>query len=169
MKAVADRFPIEQIVVEGLAAGLDHFIVRGPRERQVAAWEALVRAVEASPALLARLRESLIRIVGVQGDAAGGAAGARRSLAAAFPWPAHQGLAGSFAIAPSHGGQVPVDRPRRAASPVTIYCTGRRAPTCTRAADSAREDWPRQGQWWYALPASALSGGGSGVTECSTS
>ena len=43
MKAVADRFPIEQIVVEGLAAGLDHFIIRGPVERQLAAWEALVR------------------------------------------------------------------------------------------------------------------------------
>jgi beta-glucosidase-like glycosyl hydrolase len=33
MKAVADRFPIEQLVVEGLAAGLDHFILRGPIER----------------------------------------------------------------------------------------------------------------------------------------
>ena len=63
MKAVADRFSVEDIVTEGLAAGLDHFIIRGPQEQQLAAWEALITAVERSPALAARLEQSLARIV----------------------------------------------------------------------------------------------------------
>ena len=105
MKALADRFPIEQIVVEGLAAGLDQFIIRGPVDRQVGAWEALVRAVEASAALQVRLGESLIRIVAFKAAMQVGAPAPPERLASAFPWPEHQGLAGSFAIAPGQGGQ----------------------------------------------------------------
>jgi beta-N-acetylhexosaminidase len=120
MKAVADRFPIEQLVVEGLAAGLDQFILRGPGERQVAAWEALVRAVEASPVLLARLRESLIRIVGFKATLQVGPPAPADQLAQAFPWPAHQGLAASFAVAPNGDGSAGGPGPG-APSPVTIY------------------------------------------------
>jgi beta-N-acetylhexosaminidase len=120
MKAVADRFPIEQLVVEGLAAGLDQFILRGPSERQLAAWEALVRAVEASPVLLARLRESLIRIVGFKATLQVGPPAPADQLAQAFPWPAHQGLAGSFAVAPNGDGSAGGPGPG-APSPVTIY------------------------------------------------
>jgi beta-N-acetylhexosaminidase len=110
MKAVADRFPIEQLVVEGLAAGLDHFILRGPMERQVAAWEALVRAVESSPALRVRLGESLLRIVAFKAALPVGPPAPPAQLAAAFPWPAHQGLARDFANTPTDPA---------AASPVT--------------------------------------------------
>jgi beta-N-acetylhexosaminidase len=46
MKAVADRWPIEELVVEGLLAGADHFLIREPAERQMAAFEALVKASE---------------------------------------------------------------------------------------------------------------------------
>jgi beta-N-acetylhexosaminidase len=117
MKAVADRFPIEQLVVEGLAAGLDHFILRGPIERQRAAWEALVRAVEASPALLARLRESLIRIVAFKASLPVGPPAPSNQLASTFPWEAHRGLAASFGI-PSNDAGGPTSGP---ASPVTFY------------------------------------------------
>jgi beta-N-acetylhexosaminidase len=120
MKAVADRFPIEQLVVEGLAAGLDQFILRGPGERQVAAWEALVRAVEASPVLLDRLRESLIRIVGFKATLQVGPPAPADQLAQAFPWPAHQGLVASFAVAPNGDGSAGGPGPG-APSPVTIY------------------------------------------------
>jgi len=117
MKAVADRFPIEQMVVEGLAAGLDHFILRGPIERQQAAWEALVRAVEASPALLVRLRESLIRIVAFKASLPVGPPAPPDQLASTFPWEAHRGLATSFGIPPNDAGGAPSGP----ASPVTSY------------------------------------------------
>jgi beta-N-acetylhexosaminidase len=62
MRAVADRYPIEDLVVESLLAGVDHFLVREPVERQVRAFEALVRAGEARPEARARIEESAQRV-----------------------------------------------------------------------------------------------------------
>ncbi len=62
MRAVADRWPIEELVVESLMAGVDHFLVREPLERQEAAWTALVRAAEARPEVRERVRESAARV-----------------------------------------------------------------------------------------------------------
>jgi beta-N-acetylhexosaminidase len=94
MKAVADRWPIEELVVEGLLAGIDHFLIREPAARQVAAWEALVRAAEARSEVRARVEESAARV---------GAFKALSSLplpdpdaVSALSTPAHQALAASF-------------------------------------------------------------------------
>jgi beta-N-acetylhexosaminidase len=62
MKAVADRWPIEEIMVEGLLAGLDHFLVRKPVARQLAAWETLVRAAESRAEVRDRVEESAARV-----------------------------------------------------------------------------------------------------------
>jgi len=61
MRAVADRWPIEELVVQSLLAGVDHFLVREPRERQEAALAALVRAAETRPEVRARVQESAAR------------------------------------------------------------------------------------------------------------
>jgi beta-N-acetylhexosaminidase len=58
MRAVADRWPIEALVLEALLAGVDHFLIRGPEALQVAAWEALVRAAESRSDVRARLRQA---------------------------------------------------------------------------------------------------------------
>jgi beta-N-acetylhexosaminidase len=62
MKAVADRWPIEELVVESLLAGADHFLIREPATRQMAAWEALVKAAEARSEVKARVLESAGRV-----------------------------------------------------------------------------------------------------------
>jgi beta-N-acetylhexosaminidase len=33
MRAVSDRFPVEELVAQGLLAGIDHFLIREPEER----------------------------------------------------------------------------------------------------------------------------------------
>jgi beta-N-acetylhexosaminidase len=62
MRAVADHFAVEDLVVEGLLAGVDHFLVREPRERQARAFEALVKASEARAEVRARIEESAARV-----------------------------------------------------------------------------------------------------------
>jgi beta-N-acetylhexosaminidase len=62
MRAVADRWAIDELVVESLMAGVDHFLVREPQERQEAAWTALVRAAETRPEVRARVQESAARV-----------------------------------------------------------------------------------------------------------
>jgi len=62
MAAVAERWTIEELVVEGLRAGVDLFLVRRPRERQEAAFEALVRAAERDAGLRARVEASAARV-----------------------------------------------------------------------------------------------------------
>ena len=96
MKAVADRFSIEEIVTRGLAAGVDHFIIRGPLERQQAAFEALVRAGETSAALRARLEESAARVAAFKRLLRVGPPAPAERLAAIFPWSEHRALAASF-------------------------------------------------------------------------
>ena len=62
MRAVADNFAVEDLVVQSLLAGVDHFLVREPRERQARAFEALVKAGEAKAAVRARIKESAERV-----------------------------------------------------------------------------------------------------------
>ena len=62
MRAVADNFAVEDLVVESLLAGVDHFLVREPRERQARAFEALVKAGEARAEVRARIEESAARV-----------------------------------------------------------------------------------------------------------
>lgn len=105
MKAVADRFGIEEIVTRGLAAGLDHFIIRGPLERQQAAFEALVRAGEGSAALRARLAESAGRVAAFKAGLGVGPPASAERLATIFPWSEHRALAASFAAGSPGSGQ----------------------------------------------------------------
>jgi beta-N-acetylhexosaminidase len=62
MKAVADRWPIEELMVASLLAGADHFLIRGDAARQVAAWEALVKEAEARVEVRERVLESAARV-----------------------------------------------------------------------------------------------------------
>jgi beta-N-acetylhexosaminidase len=94
MKAVADRWPVNELVVESLLAGVDHFLIREPAARQVAAWEGLVRAAEARAEVRDRVRESAARVAAFK---------ARSTLPLPAPdgWTrldlaAHQALAASF-------------------------------------------------------------------------
>jgi beta-N-acetylhexosaminidase len=62
MRAVADHYSVEDLVVESLLAGVDHFLVREPRERQERAFEALVKAGTARKFIRARIEESAQRV-----------------------------------------------------------------------------------------------------------
>ena len=99
MKAVADRYSIEEIVIRGLEAGLDHFIIRRPVERQVAAFEALLRAGEGSAAARARIAESANRVAAFKNLLKVGPPADVARLKTAFPWSDHRALAAAFPAA----------------------------------------------------------------------
>jgi beta-N-acetylhexosaminidase len=67
MRAVADHYPVEELVVESLLAGVDHFLVREPEDRQVRAFEALVKAGEARAEVRQRIEESAARVAAFKG------------------------------------------------------------------------------------------------------
>jgi beta-N-acetylhexosaminidase len=97
MKAVADRWSIEELVVEGLLAGIDCFLIRGPVARQEAAFEALVRAAEDRSEVRSRVDESARRMAAFKARLAVGPAvlderAPRNGLGIA----SHQELAASF-------------------------------------------------------------------------
>ena len=62
MRAVADHYSVEELVVESLLAGVDHFLVREPEDRQLRAFEALVKAGEARAEVRRRIEESAVRV-----------------------------------------------------------------------------------------------------------
>ena len=66
MKAVADRYPIEELAVGAIEAGVDHLLVREPAARQHAAFEAIVHAAEARSDLRARVEESAARVAALK-------------------------------------------------------------------------------------------------------
>jgi len=70
MRAVADLYPVEQLAVESLLAGVDHFLVREPEDRQVRAFEALVKAGEAKADVRRRIEESAARVAHFKGKLA---------------------------------------------------------------------------------------------------
>ncbi len=98
MRAVADRWPIEDLVVLGLQAGIDCCLIRGPVERQIAAHEGLVRAAQDRADVRARVEESAARMATFKAklrvplpsgdpDALAASAGpaVHRALSASFP------------------------------------------------------------------------------------
>jgi beta-N-acetylhexosaminidase len=96
MKAVAARWPVDELVTTGLMAGLDGFLLHEPDARQVAAWEALVRAAEARPEARARVLESAARVAAFKAQAQVGLPAPDEALVSLLGPPAHQTLALSF-------------------------------------------------------------------------
>lgn len=96
MRAVADRWPIEELVVQSLLAGVDHFLVREPRERQEAAFAALVRAAESHSDVRARVRESAARAARFKALLSPRMPADNAELLARLGTPEHQALAASF-------------------------------------------------------------------------
>jgi beta-N-acetylhexosaminidase len=96
MRAVADRYPIEDLVVESLLAGVDHFLVREPLERQVRAFEALVRAGETRPEVRERIRESARRVAHFKAGHAVPMPAPAEALPPLLGTHAHRALADSF-------------------------------------------------------------------------
>jgi beta-N-acetylhexosaminidase len=105
MKAVADRFGIEDLAVGCVAAGCDILLVRQPAERQESALYALVRAAEANPTFRDRVEESAARVAAFKAGARVGLPVPTASLPSLLGTPAHKALAGSF---PRVGGESPV-------------------------------------------------------------
>lgn len=96
MKAVADRWPVQTLVVEGLLAGLDHFLIREPLDRQVAAFEALVDAAQARAEVRVRVHESAARMAAFKALGRVGLPAPAAILPSLLGTPSHKALAGSF-------------------------------------------------------------------------
>jgi beta-N-acetylhexosaminidase len=96
MKAVADRGPIGEIVVQALEAGVDHLVMRVPAETQVEAFEALVRAGEAHAAMRDRICESAARVAALKQKAGVHGPASPECLAELVGSPQHRALASSF-------------------------------------------------------------------------
>ena len=96
MRAVADRWPIEELVVQSLLAGVDHFLVREPQARQEAAFAALVRAAETQPEVRARAQESAARTARFKALLSPRMPVDKAELLARLGTPEHQALAASF-------------------------------------------------------------------------
>ena len=97
MKAVADRYPIDELAVLAVAAGADVLLIREPLERQSRAFEALVRAAEKDAHLRRRVTESAARVAALKAACRVGAPAPRAMLPSLLGPPAHRALAGSFA------------------------------------------------------------------------
>jgi beta-N-acetylhexosaminidase len=96
MRAVADRWRIEELVEQSLLAGVDHFLVREPRERQEAAFAALVRAAEGRPEVRARVQESAARMARFKALLSPRMPADKADLLARLGTPEHRALAASF-------------------------------------------------------------------------
>jgi beta-N-acetylhexosaminidase len=96
MKAVADRYSIEELAVGAIEAGCDHLLVREPIERQVAAFQAILRAAEANAVLRARVGEAAARVAALKAACAVSVPAPAAMLPALLGTPAHRALAASF-------------------------------------------------------------------------
>jgi beta-N-acetylhexosaminidase len=109
MKAVADRYPIEELAVGAITAGADHLLIREPEGRQIAAFEALVRAAEARSEIRARVEESAARVAALKAACTVPLPAPAASLPSLLGTPAHKALAASFGPAsPSAAASSPV-------------------------------------------------------------
>ena len=126
MKAVADRYPIEELAVGAIAAGCDHLLIREPAARQQAAFEALVRAAESRSELRARVAESAARVAALKAACTVAMPAPGAMLPSLLGTPAHKALAASL----RHGGAV-----GRVALAVSCGSTG---PPRPRAAGEVR-------------------------------
>jgi beta-N-acetylhexosaminidase len=100
MKAVADRYPVEELATGAIAAGCDHLLIREPEARQVAAFEAIVRAAEARADFRARVEESAARVAALKAACTVALPAPAAMLPSLLGTPAHQALASSFGAAP---------------------------------------------------------------------
>src|SRR6185295_15954058 len=96
MKAVADRYSIEELAVQAIDAGCDHLLVRQPAARQRAAFEAIVHAAEARSDMRARVEESAARVRALKAACTVAVPAPAAMLPSLLGTPAHQALAGSF-------------------------------------------------------------------------
>jgi beta-N-acetylhexosaminidase len=96
MKAVADRYPIDELAVGCIEAGADHLLVREPAARQSAAHAALVRAAEARADFRARVEESAARVAALKAACRVGPPAPSAMLPSLLATAAHRALAGSF-------------------------------------------------------------------------
>ena len=112
MAAVADRWSIEELVVEAVAAGVDHLIVRGPLERQQQAFEHLLRTAGQDPAFRASVTRSAERVAALKAAGCGPWPASPAEVDAVFPIAAHRILAASFGPSSPAGPST---------SPVTRY------------------------------------------------
>jgi beta-N-acetylhexosaminidase len=97
MKAVADRYPIEELAVGCIEAGVDHLLVREPEDRQIAAFEAIVHAAERRAEIRARVEESAARVAVLKAACTVPMPAPGAMLPSLLGTPAHKALAGSFA------------------------------------------------------------------------
>lgn len=112
MRAVADRYPIEELAVEAVAAGVDVLLIREPEARQTAAFEALVRAGERDARLRLRIEESARRVAALKAAARVSLPAPAAMLPSLLGTPAHRALAASFPR---------VDPAAAFSSPVAVY------------------------------------------------
>jgi beta-N-acetylhexosaminidase len=109
MKAVADRYSIEELAVGAIDAGCDHLLIREPEARQIAAHEAIVRAAEARAGFRARVEESAARVATLKAACRVAMPAPAAMLPSLLGTPAHRALAGSFGAVPSSpAGSSPV-------------------------------------------------------------
>lgn len=97
MRAVADHHPVEDLVLESLLAGVDHFLVREPEERQVRAFEALVKGAQARAEVRQRLQEAAVRVARFKLKHGVGMPAPAEALGRILGSRENQDLAGSFA------------------------------------------------------------------------
>jgi beta-N-acetylhexosaminidase len=97
MGAVAYRHAIEDLVVESLMAGVDHFLIRRPEDKQRRAFEALVRAAEARADVRGRVAEARARVAAFKSVIAVPDPAPAAALPSLLGTPAHKALAGFFA------------------------------------------------------------------------
>jgi len=100
MKAVADRYPIDELAVGAIAAGCDHLLIREPAARQQAAFEAILRAAESRAELRARVEESAARVAALKAACTVAMPAPGAMLPSLLGTPAHKALAASFGAAP---------------------------------------------------------------------
>jgi len=109
MKAVADRYSIEELAVGAVEAGVDHLLIRESVARQRAAFEAIAKAAEARGEVRARVEESAARVAALKAVCRVPMPAPGAMLPSLLGTPAHRALAGSFgAAAPSAAATSPV-------------------------------------------------------------
>jgi beta-N-acetylhexosaminidase len=96
MRAVADRYPIQELAVMSVAAGADHLLIREPIDRQRAAFEALVHAAESRAEIRARVEESAVRVARMKSLVRVGLPAPAEMLPGLLGTPGHRALAAAF-------------------------------------------------------------------------
>ena len=129
MKAVADRYPIDELAVACIEAGADHLLVREPVARQVAAHAALVRAAETRADFRARVEESAARVAALKAACTVPMPAPSAMLPSLLAPAAHRALAGSFAPVVAGPPREPLARHRLIGGRASASCAQILTPT----------------------------------------